>query len=263
MTTRILVALIAAPVVLAPLWFGGVRALLLILVVALLGGIEFYAMMAEGEYHPARWLGLGWIAALVLAGWQPNLPLVLPIMTAGLIFTLIYALFQTEKPVSGWATTAIGAIYIGLMMGQALALRLLPSGLAWLFYALLITWANDTVAYFVGVTIGRHKLWPRLSPKKTWEGTIGGWLGAMLVGALFAFWTTPLGIHWFLGAGLGLVSGILGLFGDLSISMVKRQVGVKDSGKLFPGHGGMLDRLDSVMFVLPFIYQVARLLANQ
>jgi phosphatidate cytidylyltransferase len=261
-TTRILVALIAAPIVLAPIWFGGIWALLLVLVVAILGGIEFYNMMAQGDYHPARWLGLGWIAALVLAGWQPDLPLALPIMSAGLILTLIYALFQIEKPVSAWATTAIGAIYIGLMMGQTLALRLLPNGLAWLLYALLITWANDTAAYFVGVTVGRNKLWPRLSPKKTWEGTLGGWLGALLIGALLTIWA-PLGIHWLLGASLGLISGILGLFGDLSISMVKRQVGVKDSGKLFPGHGGMLDRLDSVLFVLPFIYQVAHFLANQ
>jgi phosphatidate cytidylyltransferase len=109
----------------------------------------------------------------------------------------------------------------------------------------------------VGVTLGRHKLWPRLSPKKTWEGTIGGWIGAALIGGGLAWWLLP-EVHWWVGVGLGAIGGILALFGDLSISMVKRQVGVKDSGKLFPGHGGMLDRLDSILFVLPFIYQVAR-----
>lgn len=256
MTTRIFVGLLAAPLVLAPLWFGGVWALLLILAVALLGGIEFYSLMAHGGYQPARGLGLVWLGALVLTGWQPGMPWSLALLTLGLIGTLIYALFQTETPVTNWAVTSSGAIYLGLMMGQALALRLLPNGLAWLFLGVLITWANDTVAYFVGVTVGRHKLWPRLSPKKTWEGTVGGWLGAALFGGLLTWWLLP-EVNLLLGIGLGAAGGILALFGDLSISLVKRQVGVKDSGKLFPGHGGMLDRLDSILFVLPFIYQVA------
>jgi phosphatidate cytidylyltransferase len=257
MTTRILVGLVAAPIVLIPLWLGGVWALLLILAVALIGGVEFYELMAHGGYAPARVLGLLWLAALVVTGWHPGMPWSLAVLTGGLILTLIYALYQTESPVTIWAVTSIGAIYLGLMLGQAVALRLLPNGLAWLFLGVLITWANDTVAYFVGVTLGRHKLWPRLSPKKTWEGTIGGWIGAALIGGGLAWWLLP-EVHWWVGVGLGAIGGILALFGDLSISMVKRQVGVKDSGKLFPGHGGMLDRLDSILFVLPFIYQVAR-----
>jgi phosphatidate cytidylyltransferase len=125
----------------------------------------------------------------------------------------------------------------------------------WLLMAILITWSNDTLAYFTGVTIGKHKLWPRLSPKKSWEGTVGGFLGAALAGGLVAM-LSPLSIGFGLGALIGLIGGILALFGDLSISMVKRQVGVKDSGHLIPGHGGMLDRLDSVLFVVPFVYLV-------
>jgi phosphatidate cytidylyltransferase len=144
------------------------------------------------------------------------------------------------------------------MMAQVLALRLSPEGLWWLLFGLLITWTNDTAAYFVGVTIGRHKLWPRLSPKKTWEGTIGGWVAATLLGGMLALWL-PLSKSLVYGAGLGALCGVLALFGDLAISMVKRQVGVKDSGKLFPGHGGMLDRIDSVLFVLPFLYQALSL----
>jgi phosphatidate cytidylyltransferase len=104
-------------------------------------------------------------------------------------------------------------------------------------------------------------MWPRLSPKKTWEGTIGGWIGAALTGALLA-WLLPLGLAVWEGALIGLLGGVLGLAGDLSISMVKRQVGVKDSGRFFPGHGGMLDRLDSMSFVIPFVYQAAILLTR-
>jgi phosphatidate cytidylyltransferase len=257
-TTRIVVGLVGAPLVLALIWFGGVWCLLLFLAIALYAGFEFYSLTAQAGYRPARLLGLLWITGLVLAAWRPGLPYAIPVLTTGMAATLIYALFQTEKPLSAWMTTSAGAVYIGLMMAQVLALRLLPGGLWWLLFGLLITWANDTAAYFVGVTAGRHKLWPRLSPKKTWEGTIGGWLAAIFLGGLLALWF-PLSKSFAYGATLGAVCGVLALLGDLAISMVKRQVGVKDSGKLFPGHGGMLDRIDSILFVLPFLYQALTL----
>jgi len=149
----------------------------------------------------------------------------------------------------------MGAIYLGIILGQAVSLRLRPNGLWWLLFAILITWANDSAAYFVGVTLGKHKLWPRLSPKKSWEGTIGGWVGAALA-AVFLIYILPITMPPLYAALVGAVAGVLALAGDLSISMLKRQVGVKDSGKLFPGHGGMLDRLDSILFVIPFVYMV-------
>lgn len=259
MSTRIIVGLIALPFVLAPIWFGGVWCALLIVAIVLAAGYEFYTMMAEGDYHPVAWLGLPWMAAVALTGWRPGMPWLSTVLTVGSILTLIYCLFQTEKPASTWMVTSVGAIYIGLMMGQALALRLLPDGLWWLLFGVLVTWMNDTAAYFTGSTLGRHKLWPRLSPKKSWEGTLGGWLGAALIGGALVE-VMPVHTAFPLGATLGLACGILALFGDLSISMLKRQIGVKDTGNLFPGHGGMLDRLDSILFVLPFVYQIVLLL---
>jgi phosphatidate cytidylyltransferase len=152
-------------------------------------------------------------------------------------------------------STAMGAIYIGVLMSQIVALRFWDNGLWYVLWGLLVTWANDTFAYFIGVTLGRHKLWPRLSPKKTWEGTVGGWLAAAVVGSWLAV-AMPLPIGYIFGAIVGFLAGVLALFGDLAVSMMKRQVGIKDSGTLFPGHGGMLDRLDSLLFTLPFIYQM-------
>jgi len=254
MTTRIVVALVALPFVLIPIYLGGIWSVALFLVVALIGGHEFYNMLDVGGYFPARWLGLIWTALLVLSFWSPTHIPSTTLLTAGLIITLCYSLFRTEAPVSTWLATAGVAIYLGIMIGQMLGLRLADNGLWWLVLAALITWSNDTLAYFSGVTLGRHKLWPRLSPKKTWEGTIGGWIGAGLAGALVAHFA-PLPIDALTGLAIGLVGGILALFGDLSVSMIKRQVGVKDSGTLFPGHGGMLDRLDSLLFVIPFVYQ--------
>jgi phosphatidate cytidylyltransferase len=134
------------------------------------------------------------------------------------------------------------------------ALRQLADGLAWIGLALLSTWLADTMAYFVGRAIGRHKLWPRHSPKKTWEGLFGGIAGGLIGAAIVVPFSS-------LGWGTALIAGaivpIVALFGDLSISMMKRHVGVKDSSNLFPGHGGFLDRSDSLLFVSVVIYYYA------
>jgi len=254
--TRIVVALVALPLVLLPIWFGGVWYALLALAIALAGGLEFYTLLTTGGYHPAIPVGLLWLAALVLTGLQPEMAFLPAILTVGLMVTYVYVFFQHQEPISTWLATTTGALYLGVMMGQVVALRQLPDGFWWLGLGLLITWGNDTAAYFVGVTLGRHRLWPRLSPKKTWEGTIGGWLCAALLGGLTAY-LLPLPITILQGILIGGIGGILGLFGDLAISVLKRQVGVKDSGRFFPGHGGMLDRLDSSLFVLPYVYHVA------
>lgn len=264
MTTRIVVALSLLPLVLAPIWLGGIWILLLVLCIASMAGYEFFGMMRKGALYPNLWLGILWILLIVLqfgVSLLPNAPLLqtfftLPaVLTVVLGATLIWSLYQTEKPLLGWMSTSVGAVYIGILSGQIVSLRLLENGLWWLVFGVFITWANDTTAYFTGVTLGRHRLWPRLSPKKTWEGTVAGWLGAALMGGLIT-WLSPLQLGFLFGFWIGAVSGIFALFGDLSVSMFKRQVGVKDSGWLFPGHGGVLDRMDSILFVLPFIYQV-------
>ena len=260
MKERIIVGLIALPAVLLPIWFGGIWLALLLSLVALGGALEFYRLMQIGGYQPNRVLGLAWLLLIVLAHWQPQwFPLSL-IIAAGMIITLIDAMHQKQAPMSSWMATSMGALYIGIMWGQALALRQLPNGLWWVYLGLALTWTNDTAAYLVGVNFGRHKLWPRLSPKKSWEGTIAGWVVAALVGAVWIMLTPLSETHSpIFGAGIGLLAGILALFGDLSISTLKRQVGVKDSGHIFPGHGGVLDRSDSLLFVLPFVYQVVLL----
>jgi phosphatidate cytidylyltransferase len=276
--TRIIAGLIAIPIVVIPIYLGGFWGLLLGVAATTIGAWELFHMFKAGGYQPSLWIGMPWAILIFMAGWDPeqvqrssisitgfltqptiwivetfSFPLQ-TVLTAGLIITLIYCLFVVDKPVNTWMATSIGAIYLGILLGQIVALRFLPNGFWYVLFGFLVTWANDTAAYFTGVTIGRRKLWPRLSPKKTWEGTLGGWIGAAAAGALLA-WLFPLDIGPLYGAAIGFLAGILGLFGDLSISMIKRQVGVKDSGSIFPGHGGLLDRLDSMLFTLPFIYQ--------
>lgn len=250
-------ALVLLPPILAALWVGGIWWITLILAVSLAAGHELFGMLDKGGYRPARYLGLAWIALLVLSVTSPLDVIPLSgLLAGGLIAVFIYAMYCIEQPLSTWASTSAGAVYLGVTLSQLAGLRLLEDGLWWVLFALLVTWGNDTVAYFVGVNLGKHKLWPRLSPKKSWEGTVGGWIGAALVGGGIAHFS-PLPMSFGAGAAVGAVGGVLALYGDLSISLIKRQVGVKDSGNLFPGHGGMLDRLDSLLFVFPFIFQIA------
>ncbi len=257
MRQRIIVGLIGLPAILIPLWLGGIWATSLILVGSFLAGLELYQLLQVGGYNPNRVLGLVWLLTLVLSYSQPQyFPMPLVIM-AGMIITLIDAMRVKQMPMHTWMSTAIGALYLGTMAGHGLALYESPNGQWWFLFGLFVTWTNDSAAYFTGVTVGRHKLWPRLSPKKTWEGTVAGWIAASLFGALWVAFTPLAETHSILfGAVLGGVCGVLALFGDLSISTIKRQVGVKDSGNLLPGHGGILDRLDSLLFVIPFVYQV-------
>jgi len=154
----------------------------------------------------------------------------------------------------------LGAVYPGLLISALVPLRQMELGFWLVLLALTVTWANDTGAYFAGRAFGKHKLYPRISPSKTWEGAAGGSL-ASVVGACVVqhLWLHTLSLS---GAALiGAGAAVLGPLGDLSESMLKRAFGAKDSGRLLPGHGGMLDRLDALLFNAPFVLLCAKLLA--
>ncbi len=278
MRTRIIAAFIAIPIVIIPIYLGGIWGLAFGVIITIVGCLELFDMLRVGGYHPAIWLGVPWAVMLFLSGWNPqqvqksSIPITgwfttptvrlielvsfptAAVLIAGFIVVLSYCLFVVDRPVDTWLATSMVAIYLGVTLGQVVSLRFLDNGFWYVMFGLLVTWANDSAALFAGVTLGKHKLWLRISPKKTWEGTIGGWVAATASGALLAV-VLPVGIGAWFGAIVGFLAGVLALFGDLSISMIKRQVGVKDSGTFFLGHGGLLDRMDSLLFTLPFIYQ--------
>jgi len=135
-------------------------------------------------------------------------------------------------------------------------LRQVDNGLWWLALAVVGAWVSDTAAYFVGVRWGRRRLASIISPKKSWEGVWGGLAGAVLFVAPAGVYL--LGVPWWMGIALAVVLTAAATLGDLAESVLKRQAGVKDSGRLIPGHGGMLDRVDSLLFVVPLVY-IARL----
>jgi phosphatidate cytidylyltransferase len=252
--TRVLSAIVMIPIVAAVLYLGGWWFVGAILLVAGLAAVEFYGLLREASLSANRWLGLGMIATLIVAAGQPAWkPWLDFLFSALLLFSLVWHMLQGSRPSPGsdWVATAAGALYLGWLGSRFVALRMLPDGLWWVALALLSTWITDSGAYFVGRRWGRRKLSPRLSPKKTWEGAAGGWIVGVALTPLVAW---AMGLSPWHGLAIGALVATAAPFGDLAESMFKRQVGAKDSSQLIPGHGGMLDRIDSLLFVVPLVY---------
>jgi phosphatidate cytidylyltransferase len=252
-------------------WFGGEPGLTaLVAVLGVLAAFEFYRMVAASKSPPLTYFGLVWTALFILSR-SPGLlslmetrlspELVTPLLlTSALVLSLIGILIRRQKEVafSSWVWTIAGILYIGWLLSHLVALRGLDSGRNLVFMVLFVTWVSDTTAFFVGRRFGRHKLAPAISPGKTWEGTMGGVCGAVVVSILFF---TPTLFQLPLGAGqvilLSVAVSILGQVGDLIESLLKRNLGVKDSGRLMPGHGGVLDRIDSLILAGIVVYYYA------
>jgi phosphatidate cytidylyltransferase len=229
-----------------------------VLLLSLLGLIEFYRMAL-----PER-SGVGLFAssagallplALLSSGSITLLPaLTLMIITFGLIF-----LFSIRDIKTGGGEVALlfmGILYVPLLLGHLLLLRGLPYGIQWTFLLLVIVMAGDTGAYYVGSNFGRRKLYSIVSPNKSIEGAVGGLAGSV-IGAFIAKATFFPGLTVFDSLATALLLGVFGQLGDLFESFLKRSFGVKDSGTIFPGHGGVLDRLDSILFAAPVAFYYA------
>ncbi len=253
---RVITALCGLLLVTAVIWFGEPWFTILVAVFGLLGVFEFYRTVAA-KIPTLTGLGLIWTLLFILSphiekvlsrhlGNGATIPLLL---ASAIMISLIWLLKrpQQEGAFIGWAWTMAGILYVGWLLSYLVALRGLDAGRDWVFLALFITFASDTTAFFVGRAWGRHRLAPSISPGKTWEGAVAGVLGAIIVSlALVMLFRLPLS-HWQAGL-LGLLVSIFGQLGDLAESLFKRNMGVKESGKLLPGHGGVLDRIDSIVF---------------
>ena len=269
MASRVISAIVGIPLVMGAVLAGLPWLSLLVAVLASLGALEFYRMAKRRGVRPAVLLGIAWALAFIVSGHLNGWPIPWVIL-GGIVVTLLW--HQASRFVSlpllvknasvskgfndslaDWAYTAAGAVYMGWTLSLFLVLRTEPKGLEWLLVILLGTFATDTGAFFIGKTLGRKALAPQVSPGKTWEGAVGGFIfGAGTVLALTPWLELPISI--WEGAALGALVGVSAQVGDLVESITKRAAGVKDSGKLIPGHGGILDRLDSVVFVVVVVY---------
>ena len=257
-TKRIVTAAIGIPFVLALVWLGGWYFFAFVLLVALGAQYELLGMLrTKGWDAPMTWsLLIG--ATIFLRFWVPGWEMV------GLGVVLLFSVFQMrggpdriQERVSAGLLTAIYPVFffsflIDIHWGAAENLG--PEAAFWLILMLLcLIWATDTGAYYTGKSIGKHKFAPSISPNKTWEGTVGGLVLALLVAAGFKCFLLP-DLSWLDAGVLALLGGAWGQLGDLFESAFKRSCGVKDSGTLLPGHGGVLDRFDSLVFTAPAYY---------
>jgi len=265
---RIITALIAIPVVLAIVWLGGWWAFAAASIVVILGIYELHRMMLHEGYHPLIFISLLLSVIFLVAAMLPQLRLLLlelGLGTALLVsFPLLFFRKKLEGAVVDWSLTLAMAIYLGWPLSLFPLLRGFQVGISpgfwWVLTVLLGVWGFDSGAFFTGHFAGRHKLAPDISPAKTWEGVIGGMILSITAALLFTTW--PLGVPWYLAIVLGILIGSAATLGDLAESLIKRQTHVKDSGQIIPGHGGILDRIDSLLFAVIVVYIFAQLVGK-
>ncbi len=274
---RWLTAVIAIPIVLAWVWFGGWVAFAGALLIVLLCIYELHNMMLHAGYRPLIVVSLGLSVLFLVAAMLPQQQRLLLLECGiGLALLVSFPLLFFRKKLDGalvdWSLTLAIAIYVGWPMSIFLLLRgggtsgihgsqvFLPPGAWWLLMVLCGTWGFDAAAFFAGRYFGRHKLAPSISPGKTWEGVLGGIVIAITAGLLFVF--RPLNVPWYLAIVLGILLGVADVLGDLAESLIKRQTQVKDSGQLMRGHGGMLDRMDSLLFAVIVVYVFSQLIGG-
>ena len=218
---------------------------------------EFFHLVKYAVTLPLAVFGLVWVLLFILSPYCDFRYTVAIITGSAAVLAALWLALRPKQPerIAAWVWTVAGVIYIGWLLSHYVALRELADGRNWVFLALLVTFASDTAAFLVGRSLGRHHMAPRISPNKTWEGAFGGVAGAVLVSLLFTL-PTPLGLPLSYGQALllGMMISVAGQLGDLLESWLKRRTGVKDSGCLLPGHGGALDRLDSVILAGPVVY---------
>ena len=258
MPERLASAAIGLPLLAGAVWLGPPWLAAVVALVAAAAYWELHALVAQADARPSLVHGAAFAVALSLNGaWEGAYAL--PIVAAGLLSGLAWQIARgagRATPLT-WAIGIAGPVYIGVPLSFALLLRDLELGREWLLLVLLVTFATDSGAYFVGRLVGRHPMAPVVSPKKTWEGAAGGL--AVAVGACVALGAVlPLLLAWWLAALVGGALGVAAQVGDLAESWLKRALNAKEAGRLIPGHGGVLDRADSVVFTLVVGYYLAQ-----
>lgn len=262
--TRTLSAIVAVLLLFAIYYFLQIPGLRLICYFAVLvGGFELISILlpkSTGKFHKA----LFYVMLLLIFHVAANYPAfaVVAFAVITVLFLVLSLLGQQQFPeletlIQYQAKSVLGFVYLGLLPSYAYRLFDLNNGLIWFLTLLGVVFAGDIGAYLVGVLIGKHKINPRLSPKKTWEGALGGLIGSSIAGFACSYFLPQIQVNALLVT--ALCAGLVAQFGDFFESLMKRVADVKDSGHLMPGHGGVLDRIDGVLFASPVIMMVASL----
>jgi len=238
---------------------------ILVFVTILLGLLEFSRLAHPqiGKVERSIGIGLGLIlSALFSYGVTESFPLFLVFLILALSLLFMITSKDLSSVISNLGKIFFGIFYIGFLLSHILLIRNQTDGRVWVLFLILSVWAGDIIALFIGTLFGKHKLYPKISPNKTYEGLLGAIVGSVIIGLLYASLFLPnfnKGTCILVTIGIG----ILGQLGDFTESMLKRGGQAKDSGSLIPGHGGVLDRIDSFLFSAPFLYYLLPLLTKE
>jgi len=271
---RLATAGVVIPVLLFFFWLGNIWFLLLMEIVILIGMLEFANMMRAKGVPSMRLLGTLGALLIGVAAFFSRLELVLLALTFFSAAALSAQLFKKDMKtaITSSASTVLGMVYVGVLLSHIVLLRnwegaagRVDLGLFFIVLVVAVTFLNDAGAFFIGRKWGTHKMTPVISPKKSWEGVFGavvfGVGGAAACKAVFDRWILATGLAWSHCLVLGALLVGAAIFGDLVESLMKRDAGIKDSGAIVPGHGGILDRLDSIVFTVPACYYYLKYIA--
>ncbi|MBM4341149.1 MAG: hypothetical protein FJ110_16585 [Deltaproteobacteria bacterium] len=238
---------------------------LMVLLITLLGMREFYNLALPDSERIGHVVGiiLGLVLSIIFSYGNPDI--LIPFIILILLVLCTFFMITSQDlltTISKLSVTFFGIFYIGFLLSHVILIRNQADGRAWLLFLMITVWSGDIIALFSGTLFGKHKLYPKISPNKTYEGLFGAIIGSVVIGLLFAFFFLP-NFNTVACILVTIGMGILGQVGDFTESMLKRGAQVKDSGSLFPGHGGVLDRIDSFLFSTPFLYYLLPLLSKE
>jgi phosphatidate cytidylyltransferase len=267
---RWLTGIILGIIVFLATWFGDPTFSIGLGIIAVIAAFEFFPLIGVSKKHPVTIMGTIGVVLFIIAAHYDINKYTTALLTAVVILPLIYLIIKSDikNAITYWAWLLAGVLYIGWMLSLSIPLRNhvtplnINDGRDWTLLAILACVASDSFAFHIGIRWGKHRLPTKISPSKTWEGTAAGFAGAFAVTMLLAAALPQLDVPLWQSAILGVLIGIFAPLGDLAESLLKRGAGVKDAGKLLPGHGGILDRLDSILFTVVVVYYFVTWVVN-
>ena len=257
---RVISAIVAIPILLAAIWFGDPWLSIVVALFVALGTFEFYRLGNSAGWQPFTFIGSVLALLFILntnSDWDDVYKNTQLLITAAVLIPLARIIwrYDGQNAFVNWIWTVAGIFYVGWMMSHIILLRDIEyDGRDWVLLVIFATFASDTSAYFTGRALGKHKMAPAISPGKTWEGAIGGLVGAVVATIILAVITGVDDIGYAKIIPLGFLISIFAQVGDLTESALKRNADAKDAGSLIPGHGGVLDQLDSIIFTVVLVY---------